>query len=80
MTRSPTRKRPCRICKRWFMPHPRVKDRQKTCGNPPCQREWHRKMLCLSDQINYLEINEIDAKRGVVLGLRINFLIAKRWF
>jgi len=24
----------------------------------------------LSDQINYLEIREIDAKRGVVLGLR----------
>ncbi len=33
----------------------------------------------LSDQINYLKFNEIDAKRGVVLGLRTNFLIAKRW-
>jgi hypothetical protein len=27
----------------------------------------------LSDQINYLKINEIDAKRGVVLGLRTNW-------
>jgi hypothetical protein len=34
----------------------------------------------LSDQINYLKINEIDAKRGVVLGLRNIFLIAKRRF
>jgi len=34
----------------------------------------------LSDQINYLEINEIDAKRGVVLGPRTNFLIAKKRF
>jgi hypothetical protein len=34
----------------------------------------------LSDQINYLKTIEIDAKRGVVLGLRTNFLIAKRWF
>jgi hypothetical protein len=37
------RKRPCRICKRWFIPHPRVKERQKTCGDPKCQREWHRR-------------------------------------
>ena len=32
----------------------------------------------LSDQINYLKINGIDAKRGLVLGLRASFLIAKR--
>jgi len=32
----------------------------------------------LSDQINYLKINEIDAKRGLVLELRPSFLIAKR--
>ena len=34
----------------------------------------------LSDQIKYLNLNEIAAKRGVVLGLRTNFLIAKKWF
>ena len=37
------RKRPCRICKRWFMPNAKLKDRQMTCGDPDCQREWHRK-------------------------------------
>jgi len=37
------RKSPCRICRRWFMPNPRLKDRQKTCADPQCKREWHRK-------------------------------------
>ena len=37
------KKRPCRICRLWFMPHPRLKDRQKTCGDPACKKEWHRR-------------------------------------
>jgi len=37
------KRRPCRICRRWFTPNPRLKDRQKTCGDAKCQREWHRK-------------------------------------
>ncbi len=37
------KKRPCRICRRWFRPDPRLKDRQMTCGKKQCQREWHRK-------------------------------------
>jgi len=37
------KKRPCRICRRWFRPHARLKDRQKTCGDPACQKEWHRR-------------------------------------
>lgn len=44
MAKTPSRKRPCRICRRWFLPHPRLKDRQQTCGNSQCQREWHRRM------------------------------------
>ncbi len=48
-TRS--RKRPCRICGKWFSPDPRLGDRQKTCGAAECQRhrhalkcaEWNRK-------------------------------------
>ena len=36
-------KRPCRICKRWFQPHPRAKDRQRVCSSPSCQRERHRR-------------------------------------
>ena len=37
------RKRPCRICRRWFSPHSRLKDRQMTCGEESCKREWHRR-------------------------------------
>ncbi len=37
------KRRPCRICRRWFAPNPRLKDRQKTCGAAQCKREWHRK-------------------------------------
>ena len=37
------RKRPCRICRRWFRPDPRLKDRQMTCGEEACKREWHRR-------------------------------------
>lgn len=32
-----TRKRPCRICRRWFQPDPRVGDRQRACSRPDCQ-------------------------------------------
>lgn len=37
------RKRPCRICGRWYMPDPRCREHQKTCGRAECRREWHRK-------------------------------------
>ena len=37
------RKRPCRICRRWFGPHPRAGDRQRVCGATACQRERHRR-------------------------------------
>jgi hypothetical protein len=37
------RKRPCRICRRWFVPHPRAGERQRVCGAPDCQRERHRR-------------------------------------
>ncbi|MEA3416175.1 MAG: hypothetical protein U9R02_08490 [Thermodesulfobacteriota bacterium] len=42
MQRAKPRKRPCRVCRRWFLPDGRLKNRQKTCGNPECQRKWHR--------------------------------------
>ncbi len=37
------RKRPCKICRKWFAPHPRLSDRQKTCGTKECQKKWHAK-------------------------------------
>ncbi|MBW2186977.1 MAG: hypothetical protein JRG71_11460 [Deltaproteobacteria bacterium] len=41
--RRKSRKRPCRICRKWFYPDPRVGERQKTCGNQDCQDKWHAK-------------------------------------
>ena len=37
------RKRRCRVCGRWFLPHPRAGARQRTCSRPECQRERHRR-------------------------------------
>jgi hypothetical protein len=37
------RKRPCRICRRWFRPDNRVGDRQRACGNPDCQKARRQK-------------------------------------
>ena len=37
------KKRPCRICRKWFTPNPRVGNRQKTCGSKKCQKKWHAK-------------------------------------
>lgn len=39
--KNPTRKRPCRICGKWFRPDPRLGERQKTCGDGECRRLWH---------------------------------------
>ena len=43
MQRTRTRKRPCRICRKWFLPDPRQSGRQKTCGDSACQKENHRR-------------------------------------
>ncbi len=37
------RKRPCRICRRWFRPDPRVGACQRACGNPQCQAARRQK-------------------------------------
>jgi len=37
------RKQPCRVCGKWFMPSPRVGQRQRACGSASCQRERHRR-------------------------------------
>lgn len=35
-------KRPCSICRRWFLPDVRQKGRQTTCS-PECRKERHRR-------------------------------------
>lgn len=37
------RKRPCRICRKWFLPNARAGDRQEVCSRRECQRERHRR-------------------------------------
>ena len=37
------KRRRCPFCRCWFHPHPRLKQRQKTCGRPACRREQKRK-------------------------------------
>ena len=41
MPRKGPRKRPCRVCGKWFRPDAREGDRQRACSAPECQRERH---------------------------------------
>jgi hypothetical protein len=34
------RRKPCRICRKFYRPHARVGDRQKTCGQESCRKAW----------------------------------------
>jgi len=36
-------RRRCPFCRRWFHPHPRLKQRQKTCGRPDCRHKQKQK-------------------------------------
>lgn len=40
-TKNKNRKRPCRMCGKWFQPDARLGTRQKTCGSQECQKKWH---------------------------------------
>ena len=39
------RKRPCRICHRWFRPDARAGDRQRACSAASCQAERRRQAV-----------------------------------
>ena len=49
------KKRPCRICRKWFHPDPRVGPRQRACRNPDCRKKWRAKTQAgwLSHQPEY---------------------------
>lgn len=70
MCRARTRKKPCRICRRWFLPHPRLKERQKTCGRSECKRRWHAKKCAQWYRINsdYFKANYLQKKIDAVSG------------
>ena len=57
-------KRPCRVCRRWFKPHARLGDRQKTCGDAACKREWHRRKCAEWNEKNpeYAKANALQRK------------------
>lgn len=64
MPRARTRKRPCRICRRWFLPDPRQIGRQKTCGRAECKKEHHRRQCHQWNRKNpdYFKANYLSAK------------------
>ena len=69
------KKRPCRICGRWFTPNPRLKDRQKTCADPHCKREWHRKKCAQWNKSNpdYFKSNYLQKKLEGTPGCKSRF-------
>lgn len=62
------KKRPCRVCKRWFRPDARLKGRQMTCGSPECQREWHRRRCAQWNRKNseYFKASYLQRKLSAV--------------
>jgi len=69
------KKRPCRICGRWFAPHPRLKDRQKTCAEGRCKREWHRRKCAQwnKDNADYFKSNYLQRKFEATLVCKSRF-------
>ncbi len=57
------RKRPCSICRKWFLPDVRQVGRQKTCS-PMCSAELHRRNCSEWNRKNtvYFKSNYLDKK------------------
>jgi len=53
------KKRPCRICGKWFTPNPRLGYRQQTCGDMECQRKWHARKCAEWNRKNRAYFKEI---------------------
>ena len=64
MQRARTAKRPCGICRKWFMPDPRQIGRQKTCKNSDCRKEHHRRQCRQWNRKNreYFKANYLSEK------------------
>lgn len=64
MPRARIRKRPCGICRKWFLPDFRQIGRQQTCGSPGCRRELHRRRCRQWNRKNrdYFKANYLSAK------------------
>lgn len=68
------KKRPCRICRKWFIPNPRVGDRQKTCGCDECKQEWRNKKCAQWNRKNRatFQTNYLDKKLQAVKNQEIS--------
>lgn len=53
------KKRPCRVCRKWFTPNPRLGYRQQTCGDLECQRKWHARKCAEWNRKNRAYFKEI---------------------
>jgi len=62
-TRRKHTKRPCRICRKWFDPNPRLSERQKTCGATECQQRWHARKCAEWNRKNRSYFKEIYISR-----------------
>ena len=64
MSTTRTRKRPCSVCRRWFLPDVHQIGRQQTCGSPGCQKELHRRRCRQWNKKNreYFKANYLSAK------------------
>jgi hypothetical protein len=64
MSQSSSLKRPCCICRKWFSPDVRQKNWQKTCDNPECRREHHRRLCAKWNKKNkeYFQSNYLNKK------------------
>jgi len=54
-----SKKRPCRVCRKWYPPNPRLGDRQQTCCDPECQRKWHARKCAEWNRRNRVYFKEI---------------------
>lgn len=57
--RRKSKKRPCCICRKWFLPDPRVGERQKTCGEKDCQKKRHAQKCSQWNRQNPVYFREI---------------------
>ena len=73
------RRRPCRICRRWFSPHPRLGDRQMTCGDSRCKREWHRKRCAQwnRENVDYFKTNYLQKKLEALPGSKTRGVLTR---
>jgi hypothetical protein len=63
MSHTKPRKRPCSICRKWFLSDVRQAGRQKTCS-PECSKELHRRNCAKWNGKNsaYFKSNYLDKK------------------